>query len=71
MLLTFRSATRVGNILFSGEAYFHVKGYMNSQNYFHWNVCSPKQMHEESLHKPEVIVCCAISTSIVIHRYFQ
>ena len=70
MLLRFRTAARMGNIFFSDEAHFHIGGYVNKQNFRYWDVCNPRQMHQEPLHKPKVTVWCAMSASAIIGPYF-
>lgn len=58
-------------ILFmSDEAYFHLNGMVNQQNYHYWTNVNPRQMHERPLHSPKVKVWYAVADSIDIGPYF-
>ncbi|XKL60012.1 hypothetical protein PGB90_001028 [Kerria lacca] len=46
---------------FIDEAWFHLSGYINSQNYRVWSNENPHVFKETSLHSIKVGVWCAIS----------
>jgi hypothetical protein len=46
---------------FSDEAWFHLQGYINTQNKRYWNSQNPHLTHEVLLHPAKVGVCCAAS----------
>jgi len=54
----------------SDEAYFHLTGYVNKQNYRYWADSNPKEVNERPLHSSKVMVWCAVSSHGVIGPYF-
>jgi hypothetical protein len=46
---------------FSDEAWFHLQGYINTQNNCYWYSQNPHLTHEVPLHPVEVGVWCAVS----------
>lgn len=66
-------ADRVENlpiIFFSDEAWFHLSGYINSQNYRIWSAENPHAFQETSLHPLKVGVWCAVSPQRVVGPLF-
>jgi len=57
-------------LLFSDEAWFHLSGYVNSQNNRYWAAENPHQLHEVPLHDQKVGVWCAISRTRLIGPIF-
>lgn len=57
-------------IFFSDEAWFHLSGYVNSQNYRIWSSTNPHVYEQTSLHPQKVGVWCAISPQRVIGPIF-
>ena len=55
---------------FSDEAWFHLSGYVNSQNSRHWSTVNPHQFIESSLHSDKVGVWCAMSRRRIIGPIF-
>jgi hypothetical protein len=60
----------VHNLFISDEAYIHLPGYVNKQNFRYWMRENPKRMHEKPLYCEKVTVWCPISTSGIIGPYF-
>jgi len=59
-------------LFFSDEAWFHLSGYINSQNNRYWSTDNPHQVHEIPLHDQKIGVWCAISrTKIIGPIFFQ
>ena len=54
----------------SDEAYFHVSGFVNKQNFRYWSQADPRALHEKPLHSQEVTVWYAMSASGIIGPYF-
>lgn len=55
---------------FTDEAWFHLNGYVNTQNNRYWSSTNPHQFREVPLHDVKVGVWCAISASRVIGPIF-
>lgn len=55
---------------FTDEAYFHLSGYVNSQNYRTWSTENPHQYVETSLHPVKVGIWIAISRRRIIGPVF-
>ena len=43
----------VNNMWMSDEAHFHVRGFVNKQNFRYWSQASPRALHEKPLHSPK------------------
>ncbi len=55
---------------FSDEAWFHLSGYVNSQNSRHWSTDNPNQFIETPLHSIKIGVWCAMSRRRIIGPIF-
>ena len=56
----------------SDEAWFHISGYVNSQNTRYWSSENPHVIHETPLHDLKIDVWCAVSgTKIVGPIFFE
>jgi hypothetical protein len=55
---------------FSNEAWFHLSGYVNSQNTCLWGSETPHAVFEEPLHSQKVGVFCALSQQRIIGPMF-
>lgn len=55
---------------FSDEAWFHLSGYVNSQNYRHWSSVNPHVFIETDMHPIKIGVWCAISRRRIIGPIF-
>ena len=55
---------------FTDEAYFHLSGYVNSQNYRTWSTENPHVFQETSLHPIKIGVWVAISRARIIGPIF-
>jgi hypothetical protein len=55
---------------FSDEAWFHVLGYINTQNNRYWSSLNPHLTHEVPLHPVNVGVWCAVSTRSMVVPVF-
>jgi hypothetical protein len=54
--------------LFSDEAWFHLQGYINTQNNRYWSSENPHLTHEVPLHPLKFGVCCAVSARrVAVH----
>src|SRR6185437_9724828 len=58
------------SLFFTDEAWFHLTGYVNSQNNRYWSNENPHQLHEVPLHDAKVGVWCAISRTRLIGPIF-
>lgn len=54
----------------SDEAWFHLDGYVNSQNHRFWAAKNPNNFHETPLHDQKVGVWCAVSACCIIGPIF-
>jgi hypothetical protein len=57
-------------VWFKDEAWFHLSGYVSSQNIRVWAAENPHVYHEETLHPLKVEVWCAISRRRIIEPIF-
>ncbi|GFU79262.1 putative transposable element [Trichonephila clavipes] len=57
-------------ILFSDEAYFWLKGYVNKQNCRIWSEANPQVYLETPLHPEKLTVWCALWSGGIIGPYF-
>ena len=55
---------------FTDEAWFHLSGYVNTQNSRHWAVENPHVIHEGQRNEQKVGVWCAISASRIVGPIF-
>jgi len=55
---------------FSDEAWFHLSGYVNSQNSRIWASENPNAIHEEPLHSEKIGVWCGMSQRRIIGPIF-
>ena len=55
---------------FTAEAWFHLSGYINSQNTRIWAAENPHSVHEEPLHSQEFVVWCGVSCRRIIGPIF-
>lgn len=60
----------LNHVYFSDEAWFHLSGYVNAQNYRIWNAEKPNIVRETPLHPEKVGVWCAISRAQIIGPIF-
>lgn len=51
---------------FSGEAWFHLSGYVNSHNTSMWPAANPYATHGKSLHPQKVEAWCSLSSAHII-----
>ena len=52
------------------EAWFHLSGYVNSQNTRHWSSENPHVIHETPLHDLKIGVWCAVSGTKIVGPIF-
>jgi hypothetical protein len=57
-------------LLSSDEAYFHISGTVNKQNFRYWAKRNPRELQERPLHSPRVTVWCVVADFGVIGPYF-
>lgn len=57
-------------IFFSDEAWFHLHGYVSSQNNRYWSTEKPDFVHEVPLHDQKIGVWCAVSAYRIIGPIF-
>jgi hypothetical protein len=55
---------------FSNEAWFHLIGYVNSQNSRFWSSENPHLFHEVPLHSQKIGCWCAISRKRIVGPIF-
>ncbi|KAJ4437880.1 hypothetical protein ANN_13819 [Periplaneta americana] len=55
---------------FTDEAWFHLSGYVNSQNSRHWAIENPHVIHEAPMHPVKIGVWCAISAQRIVGPIF-
>lgn len=65
-----RDIQMIPMMFFTDEAWFHLSGYVNAQNYRIWSTKNPHVFEETSLHPLKVGVWCAISQRRVIGPIF-
>jgi transposase len=56
---------------FTDEAWFHLNGYVNSQNTRYWSGVNPHIIHEEPLHSSKVGVWAALSAKRICIVFFD
>ena len=54
----------------SDEAWFHLSGYVNSQNTRYWSFENPHLIHETPLHDLKIGVWCAVSGTMIVCPIF-
>jgi hypothetical protein len=52
--------------LFSDEAWFHLQGYINTQNNCYWSSQNPHLTHDTPLHPVKIGVWCALSARRIV-----
>jgi hypothetical protein len=57
-------------MFFFGEAWFHLSGYVNSQNSRFWSSENPLFFHEVPLHSRKIGCWCAISSKRILGPIF-
>lgn len=58
------------NLFFSDEAWFHLSGYVNSQNSRYWSARNPHQVFQQPLHSEKIGVWCAVSRKRIVGPVF-
>jgi hypothetical protein len=58
------------NVSFSGEAWFHLSGYVNSQNSSFWSSEHRHLFHEVPLHSQKIGCWCAIFRKLIVGPIF-
>jgi hypothetical protein len=56
---------------FTDEAWFHLSGYVNTQNTRLWSFENPYAVHEKPLHDQKLGVCVAISRQRIVGPLFS
>ena len=57
-------------LLMRDEAYFHLNGTVNKQNFRNWSAAIPHELHQTPLYDPKVTIWCAVWSRGVIGTYF-
>lgn len=57
-------------VFFSDEAWVHLDGYVNSQNYRLWTSENPNAFIEKGLHPVKIGIWCAISRQRIVGPFF-
>ncbi|PNF34202.1 hypothetical protein B7P43_G17545, partial [Cryptotermes secundus] len=57
-------------VFFTDEAWFHLSGYVNSQNNRIWSSENPNVLHEKPLHCQKIGVWCAVSRRRIVGSIF-
>jgi hypothetical protein len=52
------------------EAWFHLLGYVNSQNSRYWGTKNPHELHKQPLHDQKIGVWCSVSATRIIGPIF-
>ncbi len=65
-----RGQTKFNLFYFSDEAWFHVSGYINCQNFRTWSSTNPHAYIESSLHPQKIGVWCGLSRTKIIGPLF-
>jgi len=60
---------RFENILWSDEAIFHIGGFVNRYDCYHWAAHDPEVAVEKMKNCPKVIVCCGMTATRVKGPY--
>jgi hypothetical protein len=58
------------DVTFFADAWFHLSGYVNSQNARIWAAEYPHTVHEEHLHSQQIGVWCVVSRRQIIGPIF-
>jgi hypothetical protein len=59
-------------VSYTDDAWFHLSGYVNSQNNPYWSAENPHSIHEVPLHDVKIGVWCAISAKrIIVPVFFE
>jgi hypothetical protein len=58
------------NVFFSDKAWFHLSGYVNSQNSRFWSSENPHLFHEVPLHFQKTGCCCVTSCKRIVGPIF-
>ena len=58
-------------IIFSGEAHFHLGGYVNKQNYRVWGTENPHAYIEKPTHQKRVTIWCGFWSRGIIVPFFS
>jgi hypothetical protein len=61
----------LGHCFFSDEAWFHLDGYVNSQNSRQWSQANPHLIIEKPLHPAKVGVWAAMSATRIFFLFFE
>ena len=56
--------------MFSDEAHFWLKGYINKQNYLFWSEGQPDELQMLPMHPEKVTVWCGLWAGHIIGPYF-
>ncbi len=65
-----RSHSVLDTVFFSDEAWFHLSGYVNAQNYRVWSSINPHQYVETTIHPQKLGVRCAFSRKRLVGPIF-
>ncbi len=65
-----RSHSVLDTVFFSDEAWFHLSGYVNAQNYHVWSSINPHEYVETTLHPQKLGLWCAISRKCFVGPIF-
>jgi hypothetical protein len=57
-------------IFMTDEAWFHLSGYVNSENSRYWATENPHELHEQPLHDRKIGVWCGVSVTCIIGPIF-
>jgi len=60
----------INTLLKTDEAYVHLLGYVNKQNYRYWAPENTQQLHQRPLHSERLTVWCGITSFGVLGPYF-
>ena len=47
-------------LIMSNKAHFHLSGTVSEQNFRYWASKNPRELHQQQLHSPKVIVWCGL-----------
>ena len=59
------------NWFWTDEAWFHLDGYVNSQNSRIWSTCNPHEVRQKQLHPRKIGVWCAVSRKRIFCTFFE
>ena len=60
----------IDNVWFSGDADFHLNGYINSRNNVYWETSPPQEVLQRPLHSSIVTTWCAMNSKTIIVPYW-